>query len=473
MPGPGLARRRPGAARALLAAAALAALCLAGARAQERVLPRSAAELQLSYAPLVEAVAPAVVNIYTRRLAAVRRRSPFFGDPFFERFFGEAFPGVPRERVERSLGSGVVVSPDGVIVTNHHVVENSDEITVALADRREFAAELVGGDEASDLAVLRIDTGGESLPALELGDSDAVAVGDIVLAIGNPFGVGQTVTGGIVSAQGRTGLRGGAFIQTDAAINPGNSGGALVTLDGRLVGVNSAILSRSGGSVGIGFAIPSNLVRVAVERLVATGRMVRPWVGVALQPVTAELARGLGLDRPVGVLVTRAHPASPADLAMGDVILAVDGREVFDEDGFRFRLATRRLGEAVALTVRGRSGERTERLPLVEPPEDPPRDARRLDGRHPLSGATVANLSPALAIEIGADPMAAGVVVLRVTRGAAERLGLRAGDVVAEVAGEAVADTAGLERVLSRARREWPLSIRRGDRVLRVVARGG
>ena len=447
------------------------ALCVAPVQAQERALPRSIAEVRLSYAPLVEKVSPAVVNIYTRRVVA-RRARPFFSDPFFERFFGDMFPGVPRDRVERSLGSGVIVSPDGVIVTNHHVIEDSDEITVSLADRREFDAELVGGDEASDLAVLRIDAGGESLPALELGDSDAVAVGDIVLAIGNPFGVGQTVTGGIVSAKARTGPKGGAFIQTDAAINPGNSGGALVTLDGRLIGVNSVILSRSGGSIGIGFAIPSNLVRVAVEGMTTAGRMVRPWIGVEVQPVTADLARGLGLERPAGVLVRRLHPASPADLSVGDVVLAIDGHEVFDADGLDFRLATRRLGETATLTVIGRSGGREARLPLIEAPEDPPRNLAPLEGDHPLSGATVANLSPALALERGFDPMALGVVVVALRGGPAARLGLRPGDVIVSLAGEAVETVAGLSRLLSRERDEWPITVRRADELLRVTVRG-
>ncbi len=450
---------------------ALAALA-AAAHTVERVVPGSAAELQLSYAPLVEAAAPAVVNIYARGRVA-RRASPFFADSFFERFFGNRFPAVPSEREESSLGSGVIVSPDGVIVTNRHVIENGDRITVALADRREFAAAVVGSDESTDLAVLRIDTGGEALPALELGDSDAVAVGDIVLAIGNPFGVGQTVTSGIVSAQVRTGLKGGAFIQTDAAINPGNSGGALVTLDGRLIGINSAILSRSGGSVGIGFAIPSNLVRVVVEGMVATGRMVRPWVGLDIQAVTTELARGLGLDRPAGVLVNGVHPLCPAALAVGDIVLAVDGHEVFDADGFRFRLSTRPLGETAMLSVRGRSGDRLEPLRLTAPPEEPPRDVRRLDGRHPLAGATVANLSPALTAELSLDPMLAGVVVLRVGGGPAARLGLRPGDVVAEVAGRAIDTTAGLARALSRDRREWPIAVRRDGETLRVTVRAG
>ena len=467
-------RGRPGARHRSAAAAALlaAALCFgAAAHAAERAVPGSAAELQLSFAPVVEAAAPAVVNIYTRRVVAQRRRGPFFDAPFFDRFFGGMFRGAPRERVENSLGSGVIVSPDGIVVTNAHVIEDSDEITVALADRREFEAEIVGSDAVFDLAVLRIDAGGEQLPALELGDSDAIRVGDIVLAIGNPFGVGQTVTSGIVSADVRTGVKGGAFIQTDAAINPGNSGGALVTLDGRLLGVNTAILSRSGGSVGIGFAIPANLVRVVVAGMAADGRMVRPWAGLEILPVTPDIARALGLERPTGVMVGRTHPASPAAVETGDVILAVDGREVFDEDSFRFRLSTRPLGETARLSVLSRSGRREEPLPIVAPPEDPPRDTRRLRGRHPFAGAVVANLSPALNRELELPPSASGVAVLRVERGPAARLGLRRGDIVLEIADRAVGTTAELTRALSRERGEWPIAIRRGREVLRVVTR--
>ncbi len=444
----------------------------AAAQADNRVVPRSADQLQLSFAPLVEEAAPAVVNIYTRRVAA-RRTNPFLDDPFFQRFFGRMFSDMPRRRVENSLGSGVIISADGIIVTNHHVIENSDEIIVALPDRREFEAEIVGADESSDLAVLRIETDDENLPTLELGDSDTVQVGDLVLAIGNPFGVGQTVTSGIISADVRTGLSGGAFIQTDAAINPGNSGGALITLDGRLIGINKAILSRGGGSVGIGFAIPANLVRIVVEGMMARGRIVRPWIGVDVQAVTAELARSLDLERPVGVLVNQIHPSSPLDLRIGDIILAVDGHEVFDPDSFHFRISTRRLGETVRLTVRGnRSGTRNIALRLAAPPEIPRRDTRRLEGNHPLTGVTVANLSPALTTELNLDPLLSGVVVLRVERGPASRLGLRPGDIVAEIAEHDIESTRQLARILRQDRREWQIGVRRGGRILRVMARG-
>jgi Do/DeqQ family serine protease len=447
----------------------------AAAQAEERVVPRSADEVRLSYAPVVDAVAPAVVNIYTRRVVTSRRSSPFRGDPLFERFFGRMFPDTPRERIDNSLGSGVIVSSDGVIVTNHHVVAESDEITVALADRREFTAVLLGADEDSDLAVLKIDTDGAALPALELGDSDSVKVGDIVLAIGNPFGVGQTVTSGIVSAQTRTGLRGGAFIQTDAAINPGNSGGALITLDHQLIGINTAILTRSGGSNGIGFAIPSNLVRVVVEGMVNNGRVVRPWLGVGLQPVTADIARSLGLARPSGLLVTEIHRLSPArdkGLDIGDVVASVDGYEVFDVDGFEFRLSTHRLGETAILSVLSDGARSDLDMSLRAAPEDPLSDVRTLSGQHhPLSGVVVANLSPALARELDIDDMRSGVIVLRVDRGRAARLGLRVGDVIVEVAGRDIDLTATLADVLDDSRDEWPIAIDRDGETLRVTVR--
>ncbi len=447
--------------------------------ATEQVVPRDVAELQLSYAPVVRAVSPAVVNIYARRVVASRFQSPFTGDPFFEQFFGRVFPDVSRERIENSLGSGVIVSADGVIVTNHHVVQDADEVVVVLADRREMIAELIGSDESSDLAVMRIDGGDRPLPFIEFGDSDQIEVGDIVLAVGNPFGVGQTVTSGIVSAQTRTGgaagLNGASFIQTDAAINPGNSGGALVTLDGRLIGVNTAIISRGGGSIGIGFAIPANLVRIVVAEMVAGGRAVRPWVGISLQSVTANIARSLGLERPTGVLVKGLHPSGPAKAAglrIGDVLVAVDGRDIFDRDGFDFRLRTRGIGGKAVFSVLDGGGRRDVIVVLIRPPQDPPADVRRLTGRHPFAGATVANLSPALADELGLARDAMGVLVLEVEHGPAARIGLRVGDVVLTVVGVDIDLTETLAEVLGRARNEWTVAIRRKGEVLRVTVSG-
>ncbi|PCI44922.1 MAG: serine protease, partial [Alphaproteobacteria bacterium] len=302
--------------------------------AADKKVPSSKIEVQLSYAPVVKRAAPAVVNIYTKRVVRTRSYSPFANDPFFQRFFGDRLGGRPRERIQRSLGSGVIVGEDGVIVTNHHVVEGADEITVALSDRREYDAEIILDDEKADLAILRINTGGEKLPTLKFSDSDTVEVGDLVLAIGNPFGVGQTVTSGIVSALARTQVSGQDyqfFIQTDAAVNPGNSGGALIGMNGELIGINTAIFSRSGGSNGIGFAIPANMVRHVVSSALMGGELVRPWFGGGGQAVTSDIAESLGFDRPGGILVDDIYAGGPADkagLEQGDVILSIDGKLV-------------------------------------------------------------------------------------------------------------------------------------------------
>ena len=272
------------------------------AAAQSPAVPTSRELIHLSFAPVVKKVAPAVVNVFSRRVVRTAEGpAALFNDPLFRRFFGNRLPmGMPRERVENSLGSGVILDAAGFIVTNHHVIKDAQEVLVVLADRREFEAKIVLADEHADLAVLRIDAHGEKLPALQLGDSDALEVGDLVLAIGDPFGVGQTVTSGIVSGLARTiganDFR--SFIQTDAAINPGNSGGALVDLDGRLVGINAAIFSQSGGSIGIGFAIPASLVRGVLQAAVSGRKITRPWLGATGQGVTAEIAQSLGLPRP-------------------------------------------------------------------------------------------------------------------------------------------------------------------------------
>ena len=445
--------------------------------AQKRV-PENRAQIGLSFAPLVKRVAPAVVNIYAKR-AIQARRSPFFDDPFFRRFFGENFLGRPRSRIQNSLGSGVILGAEGIVVTNHHVIDKAEEITVVLSDRREFDAKVVLTDERTDLAVLRVDTGGEKLPFLEFHDSDELDVGDLVLAIGNPFGVGQTVTSGIVSALARA-ARGVSdfsfFIQTDAAINPGNSGGALVTMDGRLVGINTAIYSRSGGSLGIGFAIPSNMVRTVVASAVKGGKLVRPWFGAAGQAVTPDLAASLGLKRPVGVIISNIYPKGPAaraGLRIGDVITAINGREVSNPRELRFRIATLALGAAARLDVVRSGLEMSLSLRLVAAPEKPPRDITLMKGRHPLAGATVANLSPALAEELSINALQHGVIVLEVRRGSlANRIGLNSGDVVLRVNKADIATVADLKKALRRPARQWTVSIRRDNRVMSIVIEG-
>ncbi|MGE0746583.1 MAG: DegQ family serine endoprotease [Rhodospirillales bacterium] len=447
--------------------------------AAQRV-PESRADIALSFAPLVKRVAPAVVNIYAKKVVRSAPASPFFDDPFFRRFFGDSFSfGFPRERIQNSLGSGVIVRADGIVVTNFHVINESDEITVVLADRREFDATLVGADQTTDLAFLRIDPRGEKLPFVDFRDSDELEVGDLVLAIGNPFGVGQTVTSGIVSALART-ARGvsdfGFFIQTDAAINPGNSGGALVAMDGRLVGINTAIYSRSGGSNGIGFAIPSNMVRAVMAGIISGGKLRRPWTGVSGQDVNADLAQSLHLPRPVGLLVNEIYPASPAARAgihVGDVVTAINGREVDDAASFRYRVATLAPGGTARVTVRRGGAERTVAMPLEEAPETPPRNVTALDGRHPLSGATVANLSPALAEELSLGAQYRGVVVVDLRPGtAAQRVGFRAGDIVLRVNDAEVATIVALQRALEHGGSRWKITLRRDGVVRSIVLQG-
>ena len=449
----------------------------APAAADTRAVPANRETVRLTFAPIVKRVAPAVVNVYSRRV--VRARSPLFDDPFFRRFFGEDSPfGSARERVQNSLGSGVILDPEGLIVTNHHVITDADEIRIVLSDRREFEASVVLSDEHSDLAVLKIELNGAKLPALTLGDSDSLEVGDLVLAIGNPFGVGQTVTSGIVSALARS--IGAAdfrsFIQTDAAINPGNSGGALIDLDGNLVGVNTAIFSRSGGSMGLGFAIPSAMVRVVLEAARHGGKFVRPWLGASGQGVTADLAEGLKLDHPTGVLLNEVAPESPAasaGLKTGDVILTLDGHEIDDPDGLKFRVATLTPNEPARL-VYWRGGEtRSATITVTALPDTPARDLSALLGRHPLAGATIGNLNPAYDDELGLEPTVRGVVVDRVApKSAAQRLGLEPGDIVVSLNRQPVETVAQLQKELGDgASGPWTVAVRRKGKLLTVTVR--
>ncbi|MGH6950827.1 MAG: trypsin-like peptidase domain-containing protein, partial [Vitreimonas sp.] len=356
---------------------------------------------------------------------------------------------------------------DGVIVTNNHVIQGAQSLKVVLADRREFDAELVLADPRVDLAVLRINPGNERLPTLAFANTQDAQVGDLVLAIGNPYGLERTVTSGIISALARTdvGVSDYAFfIQTDAAINRGNSGGALVDMNGALVGINSAIYSETGGSNGIGFAIPSEMVRRVVESAVAGGReVVRPWLGARLQAVTAELARSLSLSRPEGVLVSELYPRSAgerAGLRNGDIILSVAGSQVRDEAAVRYQFATQRPGSRVPLTVLRNGRQMTLTANAEAPPGGAPQ-ARELAGRHPLSGARVVTLTPATAESSGLDPFKTGVFIQALDRGGvAARIGFRPGDIIDEVNGAAIRDAAQLDRAMAQGR-TWVIGVER------------
>jgi Do/DeqQ family serine protease len=448
--------------------AALSALCtlvfmgnLSPLAAQDRRVPSSQAELQLSYAPIVQRVQPAVVNVYAAK--TVQNRNPFLDDPIFRRFFG--VPGQQPEQMQRSLGSGVMVDGSGLVVTNNHVIEGADQVKVSLSDKREFEAEIVLKDSRTDLAVLRLKgTNKEKFTTLDFANSDQLQVGDVVLAIGNPFGVGQTVTHGIISALARTqvGITDYQFfIQTDAAINPGNSGGALVDMTGRLAGINTAIFSRSGGSQGIGFAIPANMVRVVVASAKSGGKAVkRPWLGARLQAVTPEIAETLGLKLPTGALVANVAPNSPAakaGLKLSDLIVGIDGQSIDDPNAFDYRFATRPLGGNAEIEVQ-RAGKPVK---LTVPLETP------------FQGARVANISPALADELHLDAGAEGVVVTELADdGTAANVGFQKGDIILAVNNEKIVRTSDLDKASKAGSRIWRITLVRGGQQINVTLGG-
>jgi serine protease Do len=432
-----------------------------GVAASEKILPATTGstlstlssdtaktlQSQTTFAPVVQKVTPSVVNIFSSRKIKADNRSLelFTEDPLFRRFFGDQFPGsqplVPRDRQERSLGSGVIISPDGYIVTNNHVVEGGTDIRVSLSDKREFPARIVGTDDKTDLAVLKIDQTG--LPALSLDDSSRIQVGDVVLAIGNPFGVGQTVTMGIVSATGRgLGIEDYEdFIQTDAAINPGNSGGALVSAEGRLIGINTAILSRSGGNQGVGFAIPVNMARNVTDQIMRNGKVSRAFLGVMIQPVTADLAKAFKLAKAEGALisdVTEDSPAERAGLKEGDVVTKVDDRTVVDSRALQLMIGEMSPARTVRLAVVRDGAERQFSVTLAEQPGD----------RTSNTSATSAVTSSARTLDgVSLEPVAQGLAVRRVDPdSAAARAGLQPGDIILEVNRQSVATVDQLNR---------------------------
>ena len=409
-----------------------------------------------SLAPILEQVTPAVVNVHTRTRVQVRT-SPFFDDPFFRRFFDS--PAMPRERIQQSLGSGVIVDAgEGLILTNNHVIDGADDIAVMLEDGREFSAEYIGSDRDTDLAVIRIDA--ERLHGLPLTDSEQLRVGDFVVAVGNPFGLGQTVTSGIVSALGRSGLRGleyQNFIQTDASINPGNSGGALINLRGELIGINTAIFTPSGGNVGIGFAIPATTAEHVMAQLVEFGEVRRGSFGAEVQDLSSQLREALGVDVHRGAVITRLHAdgaLESAGLEPGDVVVAIDGRPVTGTGSLRHIEGLLSVGSAVDIDYLREGRERSARV-RIEEDLDARISGHRLDDR--LDGVVL--------VRIPDRSRAQGVLVEEVRRNSsAWQAGLRSGDVV-------VAVNRQLVRNLGELRRHFPLSEDR-EMVLEIRRRG-
>jgi Do/DeqQ family serine protease len=446
------------------------------ARAQDsKAVPSSTADMQLSFAPLVKRTAGAVVNVYAERVVQ-KRASPFAGDPFFEQFFGQQLPN--RTEKQSSLGSGVIATAGGLVVTNNHVIDGADDIKVALADGREFSSKVLLKDDRLDLAVLQIDAK-EQFPVLQLGDSDKTEVGDLVLAIGNPFGVGQTVTSGIVSALARNQVTQGDFgffIQTDASINPGNSGGALMNMAGELIGINTAIFSRGGGSNGIGFAIPANLVRVflaAAEK--GDTSFQRPYVGATFDPVTSEVAEALGLKRARGALVVsvvKDGPAEKAGIEPGQVVTAVNGIEVEHPDALGYRLTTAGIGKSAKITLIDKGQEKNVTIALDTAPETAPRDERLLEGRNPFAGATVANLSPKLSDELRMPQGITGVVIVDVKRNSpASRVGFQPKDIIVTLNGVDMGKTADVQHALEDNPGFWRVEVIRDGQRLRQFLR--
>ncbi|KQW27413.1 serine protease [Rhizobium sp. Root274] len=455
----------------------VAATPLAGTTvlAQDKVVPQSQLDMQMSFAPLVKQTRGAVVNVYAERI--VQSRSNLFaGDPFFEQFFGQRMPN--RTEKQSSLGSGVIVEANGTVVTNNHVIDGADDIKVALADGREYPVKVVLKDDRLDLAVLKFDAP-ETMPTLPIGNSDATEVGDLVLAIGNPFGVGQTVTSGIVSALARNQVTEGDFgffIQTDAAINPGNSGGALVNTKGELIGINTAIFSRGGGSNGVGFAIPANLVRVfldAADR--GDASFEKPYVGASFEPVTSDVAEALGLKTVRGALVVRIAedgPAAKAGLKPGQVVTAVNGIPVEHPDALGYRLTTAGLGKTAELTVQEDGKEKTIALTLAAAPETRPRDIQLIEGRNPFAGIRAGNLSPRLAYELKMASEVTGVVVTEVVQGSpAARLGFQPRDIVVAVNGEDIASVDDLKKIAESDPGFWRVEIERDGQRIRQIFR--
>ncbi|OGW47340.1 MAG: hypothetical protein A2Y66_01000 [Nitrospirae bacterium RBG_13_41_22] len=435
-------------------------------------VPRQILETGKAFSEIVSAVSPTVVNISTTKV--VRRDTGPFEDPFFDLFNPFHDFRMPKKWKEQSLGSGVIVSPDGYIITNNHVVEKADEIKVTLLDKRSFKGRIVGADPKTDIAVVRIDA--SSLPTLKWGDSEKLQVGEFVLAIGNPYGLSHTVTMGIISAVGRANV-GIAdyedFIQTDAAINPGNSGGPLVNIKGELIGINTAIFSRTGGYQGIGFAVPSNMVRLVMDQLVQRGKIIRGWIGVTIQELTPELSQKFGLKKSNGALVSdvaKDSPAAKAGIIRGDVILEFNGKEVKDVSSLRNMVAQSKTGSEVSMKILRSGKEYTVKVIIVEMPREiaevVPSQLPNDSEAEALTGLTVMDLTKEIARQLGLYKDEKGVVVVKVEPGSpADEAEMKKGDIIKEIDKKKVDNLGDFNRIAS--------NIKKDETVLLFINRGG
>ena len=438
-----------------------------------KVVSRSEASMERGYANVVKRVLPAVINISSSKVVKSDMRSMRGVDPFFRQFFGDDFSkkfDVPQERREKALGSGVIVSPEGYILTNNHVVDGATEVSVTLHDKREFKARVVGTDPRTDIAVLKIE--GSNFPVLALADSSKVEAGDVVLAVGNPFGVGQTVTMGIVSATGRGGLgieQVEDFIQTDAPINPGNSGGALVDDEGHLIGINTAIVGNSGGSQGIGFAVPINMARHDMDQILKNGKVERAYLGILPQDVTPAIAKAFHTNESKGALVgdvTPNSPASRADLKNGDIILEINGQPIDDANQLRLKIGNLEPNASVKLKVLRDGKTQDVAVQLGEFPSKEERASSGDRSESGLEGVSVSDLTPETAQQLKLPETAKGVVVEEVSPASrAADAGLQSGDVIQEVNHQAVKSVKEFSHAVSASTKDAP--------VLLLVDRGG